>query len=151
VTICLCSPAAYQMTFNFATTCETDVVNGNGITKTDCAIAPFQDNSNVTDRVPVAVGSIDILELDADLVLLTQSSLFGTYQDGDTFSYTSISNDPAKVNATAYNKALQISVIGNNAAGDPLFYAGLIIYDDDCTVYPTLLEGSSIGWVTFVS
>lgn len=138
------------ITFNFSQNCDNTVVNGDGISSKDCAIAPFQ-NENVTDLIPISVGSIDIIELDADLVLLTQSSLFGTYGDGDTFSYTSISNDPAQVNATIYPKAIQISAIGNNAGGETLFFAGLIVYVTDCTTFPVILEGSSNGWITFVS
>lgn len=116
----------------------------------DCAVAPFQDDS-VTDLVPVSVGSIDILELDANLVLLSQSSKFGTYQDGDSFDYESVSNNPDAVNATSYPRALQVSVIGNNAAGETLFFAGLMVFVTDCSVYPNLVEGSSIGWIKFVS
>lgn len=148
--VCTCQPSAYTMQFNFAKTCENTAINGDGVAATDCAIAPFQ-NQNVTDLAPVTVGSIDILELDKDLVLLTQSSTFGTYLDGDTFNYTSISNDPSKVDGNVYPTALQISVIGNNKDGETLFFAGLLIFVTDCSVYPTLLEGSSVGWVTFVS
>lgn len=150
VSICTCQPSAYEMKFNFAKTCEDTAIRGDGVSSTDCAIAPFQ-NQNVTDLVPVTVGSIDILELDEDLVLLTQSSTFGTFVDGDTFNYTSISNDPTKINETEYPTALQISVIGNNKDGETLFFAGLLVFVTNCSVYPTLLEGSTLGWVTFVS
>jgi len=138
------------MEFNFANTCENSAIKGDGIAATDCAVEPFQ-NQNVSDLVPVTVGSIDILELDEDLVLLRQSSTFGTYLDGDKFNYTAISNDPSKVNETQYPTALQISVIGNNKDGETLFFAGLLIFVTDCSVYPTLLEGSTVGWITFVS
>jgi hypothetical protein len=148
--VCVCSPAVYEMTFNFSQTCNNTIINGDGIITTDCAIAPFQDD-NVTDLVPISVGSIDIIELDADLELLTQSSQFGTFSDGDTITYTSISNVPSAINETVYPIAFQVSVIGNNAAGDTLFFAGLIVYVTECTVFPVILEGSSIGWVAFVS
>lgn len=149
-TVCICSPASYVMTFNFSQTCNNTKILGAGINKTDCAIAPFQNNS-VTDKIPVTVGSIDILELDSNLMLLTQKTLFGTYRNGDTFSYTSVSNDQTNLNGTAYPTALQVSVIGNNAGGETLFFAGLVVYATDCSAYPTILEGSSVGWITFVS
>jgi hypothetical protein len=138
------------MTFNFSQTCANTAVTGAGVASTDCAIAPFQDD-NVTDLTPVSVGSIDILELDGDLVLFTQSSRFGTFANGESFAYTSVSSDPAMVNITTYPKALQVSVIGNNAAGQTLFFAGLVIYATDCTIYPVVNAGSTIGWVKFVS
>ena len=152
VTDCICSPSSYEMTFNFSHTCEDNSVQGNGIILTDCAIAPFE-NENVTDLVPVSVGSIDLLELDISLERLSQSSQFGTFLDGESFSYNSISSDLSMINATAFPQALQISVIGNNADGETLFFAGLIVFETDCSaaLYPTLFENSSIGWITIVS
>jgi len=149
-TICVCSPSSYNMTFNFSQTCDDSVVEGDGIITTDCAVAPFQ-NDNVTDLLPVSVGSIDILELDETLESLSQSSRFGTFQDGASFAYNSVSNDPSRLNETAFPKALQISVIGNNADGESLFYAGLIVFATDCIAFPTIEEDSRIGWITFVS
>lgn len=151
-TVCICSPASYDISFDFSQTCNSSSVNKatSGIITTDCAVAPFQDDS-VTDLVPVSVGSIDVLELDQNLVLLTQSSRFGTYQDGDTLPYTSISSNPSLVNVTKYPRAFQISVIGSNVRGETLFFAGLIVYSTDCSVHPNLQPGSTIGWVKFVS
>jgi hypothetical protein len=138
------------MTFDFSQTCNNTALRGDGIVRSDCAVEPFQDD-NVTDLVPVSVGSIDILELDESLVLLSQASKFGTYLDGDSFDYESVSNVSASVNVTKYPRALQVSVIGNNAAGETLFFAGLMVFVTDCSVFPNLLEGSSIGWIEFVS
>jgi len=149
-TVCICSPSTYEMTLNFSQTCDDTAVEGDGIITTDCAIAPFQ-NENVTNLIPVSAGSIDILELDESLELLTQSSIFGTYVDGDSFSYNSLSVDLSMVNETTFPKALQISVIANNAEGEQLFFAGLVIYATDCVSFPTLLENSKIGWISFVS
>jgi hypothetical protein len=149
-TVCICSPAMYTMTFNFSQTCANTAITGAGVASTDCAIAPFQDD-NVTNLTPVSVGSIDILELDGDLVLFTQSSRFGTFANGESFAYTSVSSDPTMVNITSYPKALQVSVIGNNAAEKTLFFAGLVIYATDCTIYPVVNVGSTLGWVKFVS
>jgi hypothetical protein len=150
--VCVCSPSTYEMTFNFLQTCENSVVNGSGVFKTDCVIAPAFQYENVTDLIPVSLGTVQIQELDANLVILKQTVLFETYHDGETFSYTSISSDPAMIDATIYPKALEIAVVGNNAAGESLSFTGLIIYVTDCTVlFPVILEGSSCGWVTFVS
>lgn len=149
-TICICSPSTYEMTFNFSRTCDDNAIAGDGILTTDCAIAPFQ-NENVTDLVPVSAGSIDILELNESLELLSQSSIFGTFVDGESFSYNSLSGDISMVNMTVFPKALQISVIANNAEGEQLFFAGLVIYATDCVSFPTLLEDSKIGWISFVS
>jgi hypothetical protein len=148
-TICICSPSAYVMQLNFSSNCENDSLVGEGILTSDCAIDPFQ-NPNVTDEVPVSVSSIDLLELDVDLGLLTQSSRFGSFNDGDIIQFVSVSGDPSVLNETYYPKALQISMTGNNVAGDTLYFAGLIIYSTDCNQFPLIEEGSSIGWVTLV-
>lgn len=149
-TICVCSPAIYELTLNFNATCETTALTGDGILTSDCAIEPFQ-NDNVTDKVPISAGSIDILELDADLVLLTQSSRFGTFNDGDVIRFASVSNDPTMLNETFYPKGLQLSIVGNNVLGETLFFAGLIVFETDCGQYPLIEVGSSVGWITFVS
>jgi hypothetical protein len=149
-TICLCAPSSYRMTFDFSQTCETTALRGDGVVRSDCDVEPFQDDS-VTDKVPVSVGSIDILELDEGLTLLSQTSKFGTYMNGDSIDFESVSSVPASVNATKYPRALQVSVIGNNAAGETLFFAALIVFFTDCSVYPNLVKGSSIGWIEFVS
>jgi hypothetical protein len=149
-TICVCSPAIYELQLNFSATCETTALIGDGILTSDCAIEPFQ-NVNVTDEVPVSAGSIDILELDADLVLLTQSSKFGTFNNGDIIRFASVSNNSDTLNETFYPKGLQISIVGNNVLGETLFFAGLIVFDTECGQYPVIEVGSSIGWITFVS
>lgn len=149
-TICVCSPAVYEFSLNFNATCPSTALIGDGILTSDCGIESFQ-NLNVTDKVPISAGSIDIIELDADLVLLTQSSRFGTFNNGDKIRFASISNTPTMLNETVYPKALQISIVGNNVLGETLFFAGLIVYDTECGQYPLIEVGSSIGWITFVS
>ena len=149
-TICVCSPAVYEFRLNFTATCENTALIGDGILTSDCGIESFQ-NLNVTDKVPTTAGSIDIIELDADLVLLTQSSRFGTFNNGDVVRFASISNNPTMLNETVYPKALQISVVGSNVLGETLFFAALIVYDTECGQYPLIEVGSSIGWITFVS
>jgi hypothetical protein len=148
-TICICSPSVYTLQLNFSSNCENDSLIGDGILTSDCKVDPFQ-NQNVTDEVPVSVSSIDLLELDADLALLTQSSRFGTFIDGDTITFDSVSKDPSALNDTYYPKALQISMIGNNVAGETLYFAGLIVYSTDCNLFPLIVEGSSIGWIELV-
>lgn len=148
--ICICAPAMYTMTFNFTQNCNDSFIPGDGVLTTDCAITPFQ-NPNVTDLIPVSVSSIDIIELDAELAFLTQSSRFGDYGDGESIMYTAVSNEPSMINATVYPKALQLSVIGNNAEGETLFFAGLLLFSTECTLFPVVEKGSTIGWIKFVS
>lgn len=152
ITICACSPKTYEFTFNFNNTCNNNNIIGNGVQKIECSIAPFQ-NANTTDLIPVIVDSIDILELDSDLVLISQASKFGTFRSNDIFNYTSITADISSndFDETQIPKALQISILGQNNNGDPLFFAALIIYVTNCTVVPTIMTGSSIGWITLVS
>ena len=151
-TICICSPSMYTMQLNFSSNCENSSLVGDGILTSDCAIDPFQNpNATVIDEVPVTVSSIDILELDVDLVKISQSSRFGTFNNGDIIQFASVSSDPSALNETFYPKALQVSMIGINDVGETLFFAGLIIYSTECNQFPLIQEGSTIGWVTLVS
>jgi hypothetical protein len=123
VTICACAPRIYEFTLDFALTCETNQILGDGVSSADCAIEPFQGD-DATDLVPVSVSSIDVIELDQDLNILSQGSSFGPFLNGNTFNFTSVTN-----NYTAFNNtiggvqslvpnALQLSLLGQNGAGE---------------------------------
>lgn len=150
VSICACSPRSYTFSFNMTQTCADEVILGDGILNTECTLAPFQ-NDSVTNLVPVSVDSVDILELDANLVLITQASRFGPFRTGDSFEYESISNNPSAINETNVPKALQLSMIGSNSEGASIYFAALLIYITDCGDYTSILPDSKIGLITLVS
>ena len=156
--LCACSPSSYKFTLDFSLTCPpVNVTKNGGIAATFCQISPFGTaESNITDLVPVEVGYIDVLELGQNFEVLTQDNITSSssdsdpsFQDGDSFEYTSIvivnpENDQIP-------KVIQLNIFGRNAAGEPVVNFFAIAYSNDCDEYPTLLEGESAGWTQFVS
>lgn len=148
-TICACSPVAYEWRLNFSRSCEDTTVGGEGVLSADCNTTPFQEE--VTNLVPVVVTSIDILELDQDFLVLKKASNFVNLLDGDRFQFISSAVDPAVVNATHIPKALEMSIVAENSAQQPLFMQWLITYSNDCNAFPVVTSGDEIGWTVFVS
>jgi hypothetical protein len=151
-TVCACSPTVFNITLDFGLTCaDANILNGDGIAMTDCSITPFQGGVEVESLVPVNVFSVDFLELDQELEVLNQRSSFVNLNDGDTISYESFSINPELVDEVTVPNTLIVSLIGRNAAREPLFMQYLISYSNSCTAFPVLTPGQQIGWTRFVS
>ena len=108
---------------------------------------------NVTEFQPARVTTIQILELNQDLRVIAQTPINGDFRSGDIFKYTSViaQLDPETVDPNMIPKGLQITLAGRNSAEQDLVNFWLIIYDNDCGVFPVVLEGQQIGWTVFVS
>jgi hypothetical protein len=149
---CACSPSTYQFTFDFGLTCPpVNVTRSDAVAATTCLIAPFGD-PEVTDLIPVAVQSINILELNQNLQTLVTETIEGNFGNGDSFRYVSIAAIPGEiVNPLDVPRAIQLNVIGSNQIGDPIINVYLITFTNDCGAYPVLVNGQSAGWTVFVS
>ena len=124
---------------------------GDAVQATSCLVSPF-GNPDVEDLVPIAVQSIDILELGQDLRVLVQENIEGNFGDGDTFQYTSVAADPTNINsAVDIPRALQLNLVGVNANDEPIINVYIITFTNSCGTYPVLQEGQSAGWTRFVS
>jgi hypothetical protein len=150
--VCSCAPNTYEFTLDFSLFCPpVNITLGDAVQATSCLVSPF-GNPDVEDLIPIAVQSIDILELGQDLRVLVQENIEGNFGDGDTFSYTSISADPANINsAVDIPRALQLNLVGVNANDEPIINVYIITFTNDCGTYPVLQEGQSAGWTRFVS
>jgi hypothetical protein len=153
--ICYCAPNTYEFTLDFALTCPGDISTGGGVQDFSCFISPFA-NSEVTDLVPVAIQSINVIELDQNLQLLAQESIERDFGDGDTFQYTSVAAFPGTTSYTEdaptnIPRAIQLNINGINQNGEGIINVFIIVFTNSCDVYPVLFEGESIGWTTFVS
>jgi hypothetical protein len=114
-------------------------------------VSPF-GNEDVTDLIPVAVQSIDVLELGQDLRVLVQEQIEGNFVDGDTFQYTSVTSIPENIGGPVdIPRAIQIDIVGVNQLGDPVINVYIIAFTNDCGSYPVLQEVQSAGWTRFVS
>jgi len=144
--LCACSPRVYELTFDFSLECEPiniDMDNG-GIDDATCLVAGF-DNVNVTDRIPVAVSSVQLIELGQDGAPAAVAQETGDFRDGDSITYTSISFEGAVA-----PRAFQVRALGRNAAGEPLVLQWAVTYTNNCGVFPVLEINDSVGWTIFV-
>lgn len=152
VEICSCAPGTYQFTLDFSLSCPpVNITLGDAVTDTSCMVSPFGDPT-VSDLVPVAVNSIDILELDQNLQISVQENIAGSFGDGDTFQYISSAAVPGEiVDPTKIPRAIQLNIIGVNQFDQPIINVYLIIFSNNCGTYPVLFEGQYAGWTRFVS
>jgi hypothetical protein len=150
--ICACAPSTYEFTFDFALTCPpVNVTQGDAVAATSCLISPFGD-PGVLDLIPVAVQSIDILELNQNLQISVQENIAGSFGDGDSFTYVSIAALPGQItDPVDIPRAIQLNIIGVNRFDEPIINVYLITFTNDCGFYPALVNGQSAGWTVFVS
>ena len=150
--LCACSPTSYEFTVDFGLTCPpVNIPVGNAVNETSCLISPF-GAPDVDDLVPVSVDSINVLELGQNLRVVAQTNIEQSFNDGDTFTYTSIIADPDSIQEVQeVPRALQINIVGNNEAGDRIINVFIVTFTNQCDAYPVFEEGQSAGWVKFVS
>lgn len=145
--VCACTPPTYEFTFNFGLECSPPGGDdGPGIAEATCFVTSF--SSDVEDYVPVAVQTVSIIEADVDRIPIAQSAVDGDFEDGDTFTYSSVS---ALGNSTQIPQSIQLTITGVNEIGDTLVQVWAIKFTNDCGVYPVLEVGESYGWTDFVS
>lgn len=148
--ICSCAPNTYEFTLDFSLFCPpVNITIGDAVTATSCLVNPFADPS-VTDLIPVAVQTIDILELNQNLLVRSQETIDGNFGDGDTFQYASYVGVPGQVNEPAdLPRAIQLNIIGTNAADEQIINVFIITFSNNCGTYPVLSEGMYAGWTRF--
>jgi hypothetical protein len=128
-----------------------NITIGDAVAATTCMVSPFGDPT-VTDLIPVAVQTIDILELNQNLQILVQENIEGNFGNGDTFQYTSYAANPGDVvDPEDIPRAIQINIVGVNAVEQPIINVYLITFTNNCGAYPVLFDGQSAGWTRFVS
>jgi hypothetical protein len=151
VNLCACQPSVYTFTLDFSATCEDANIEGPGIFDKDCTVSGV-GRENVTDKVPVQVSSIQILELDQNLQVITQTPVVGTFLDGETFTYTSIiATESDNLNTSMVPRGFQMVLTGVNSLDEFIRNTWIIVYENDCGIFPILFEGQQNGWTIFVS
>jgi hypothetical protein len=152
VTVCACQPDFYEFTLNFSLTCDDKDITRDmpGINDTSCRVSPVSDK-NVTDQTPVVVTSVQILELGPppDLAILFDTTIPLNLADGGKFNYTSVAATPQKITPETLPAGLQLSINGRNRNEEDVLNYWLIVYDNDCGIWPLITEGQKIGWTVF--
>jgi len=143
VDICACSPRVYEMTLDFSLTCPPILVEiGEGVIEGSCLITSF-DNPEVIDLIPVAVSSVQFIELGQDGTPLSVTQETGDFRNRSVLTYRSVSEKGI------IPLAFQTRAIGMNEDGDTLIMQWALTYNNDCGIFPILDEGESVGWTVF--
>jgi len=105
------------------------------------------------DLIPVLVLTINILELDDNLSIVSTSTVTPTppsqgFQDGETFQYTATT---AATGLTTLPKGIQLTMVGLNQQGETLSNSFLLMFTNSCDERPVVSENQSAGWTIFVS
>eukprot|EP00537_Pseudo-nitzschia_pungens_P017525 CAMPEP_0172408944 /NCGR_PEP_ID=MMETSP1061-20121228/76115_1 /TAXON_ID=37318 /ORGANISM="Pseudo-nitzschia pungens, Strain cf. pungens" /LENGTH=388 /DNA_ID=CAMNT_0013145089 /DNA_START=63 /DNA_END=1229 /DNA_ORIENTATION=- len=149
--ICSCSPSSYEFQLDFSLECPpVNITIGNAIQATSCLVSPF-GNLNVNNLIPVAVESIDILELGQSLRVIAQTKIDDKLVDGESFMYQSAFATPEDVgSAEKVVRALQVNMVGINSDGDRVISVFIVTFTNGCGSYPVFEKGQSAGWTRFV-
>lgn len=148
--ICACQPSTITFDLVFSLECDDTNVGGPGINETACLVETR--GSTPSDPFPVTVTEVQVLELDQNLQIVGQSVYTDTFVDGDNITYTSIvKREPNTITGTSLPRGFQVSITGLSKTEESLVNSWVIIYTNDCGIFPLLEVGEKIGWVKFVS
>lgn len=171
IDLCACTPTTYTFQLNFTALCnDTNIVAGSssgsnnrsstgegnsGIIDVACFVTEQTEEAEpVDDVIPVAVSTIDVLELNEDLDVLEQTQYADDFRNGDTFTYTSVMgmrSDFANLSAKEIPAGLQLNIVGRNQIDQPIVNLWAMLFSNECGIYPVLVPGDAIGWTILVS
>ena len=135
---CVCTPLTYEFEIDPQLGCQ-DLSAEPGVVETACLVSP--EENNVTDFVPVSFQSIQILEFNENLEVISQEAISGNFVEGDTFSYTST----ALLNPPSTVKGIQVAVKGQNQQGQVIISNFLVTYTNECDL-PHLSSNLDLGY-----
>jgi hypothetical protein len=152
--ICACQPSEYTLKLNFALECDDRDIDGSvvaGVQETACIVEGAVKDMEPTDPFPVLVSNITITELDQELQPVKQDRRSGEFLDGAEIVYTSFTAaEPGGVDSISLPAGLQVELTGSNAGGELLKNIYVILFNQNCSIYPVLTDGMQIGWTVFV-
>jgi hypothetical protein len=151
--ICGCQPVNYTFTLDFGLACADSNVGGPGIKLARCLTELRGENRGPDeDLIPVTVSVVEIDELDQNLQILSQSGRTGEFVSGSNFTCTSIITTISGLsNSVSLPRGLQLLIHGENSKKQMIVQTNIIVYTNDCHVFPILTKGQKQGWTIFVS
>jgi hypothetical protein len=148
-TFCACQPASYQFTLDFSLSCDALNVDGPGVNNTRCLERGTDETPDVT---PIVVNTFQILELDQDLEPIVETSRRGEFLSGSNISYTSVITElNSSATTMVLPKGITIIVTGRNSENVSIVSSTIVVFNNNCTVYPVLEVGQTLGWTVLVS
>jgi hypothetical protein len=155
VELCACFPSVYTFIFQFGQVCAETSIPGAGVSSTVCFVSPAESSATFEDEVPVAVSSIDVLELGQDLTPIASTQVTGDFRSGDSFTYASVVSTPEGVDMVnelgVFPGGLQLNINGRNALDEFITNVWVIFFNNECGLFSVIAEGDQIGWTKFVS
>jgi hypothetical protein len=155
VELCACFPSVYTFVLEFDQLCEETSIPGAGVDQTSCSVTPADASAEFSDEVPVAVSSIDVLELGLNLGVIATTQVTGSFRSGDSFTYSSVVSTPEGIDMVTergvFPGGLQLNINGRNALDEFITNVWVIVFTNDCGIFPVISEGDQIGWTKFVS
>ena len=148
---CVCQPGEIEFTFDFALGCDNRTILSGlpGISEAVCVVST--NGTTIFDNVPISVSSITVSELDINLLPVKTTINASTYLSGDTFLYEAFSvSDTDSVRNGTIPTGLQVSLTGLNADNQEIINNVVILFTNDCSIYPVLDTDSTIGWTSLV-
>jgi hypothetical protein len=148
---CVCQPGEIMFTLDLTLSCDNNTIVP-GLPGIEDAVCFVTTGGAVTmDEIPVSVSLITVTEVDRDINVLRSVNFTDAVATGDSFTYMSysVTETDSVANGTIPN-GLRVAIAGLNAANEEIVNNFVILYTNDCTIYPVLDTGSSIGWMSLV-
>jgi hypothetical protein len=150
---CNCQPGVVTFTFDFTLQCsDRNILTGDpGIEEAECLMFG-ESGMEPTDPFPVSIEQVSIVEVAQNLDTIKSTDINGTFLSGDTLTYETFAvTDTALVLNGQVPHGMIITLNGFNAGGEAITNSYVILFTNECGVYPVLSAGSTIGWTTLVS
>lgn len=94
----------------------------------------------------MAINAVDILELDQQLTPYTLTPIREDFRDLNEFKYTSITATDPNLTSAMIPGGLQMNIIGVNSVDEPIQNVWIIVFNNDCGIFPIYTVGEQIGW-----
>ena len=150
ISVCACQPSEYELELNFGAPCHDNDFNGlPGIESTACFLNS-DSQTDVTDFIPTLVTNIEFHEFNRFLETVQDVPLTGPFDNGESIRFSSITASNPSLNEHQLPHGIQMIFSDLNAINQQIEMNWVIMFTDDCDVYPVLQEGQTHGWTVFV-
>jgi hypothetical protein len=150
--LCACQPRSFDLKLNFTSTCgDNTFTNNSGVIQPPSCAIRGDGTTDIADQVPVLITTIQIVELGENFTVVAQAAEDNVFTEDSSLSYVSIIDQPSAINTTTLPRGIQIVLTGKNALNQTLLNVFVITFNNNCSIYPVIEEGASIGWAVFVS
>lgn len=154
--VCTCQPSKFSLSIDTSLTCETSTISSvnPGIQDTTCIVQSSSGTRKT--ETPTQIVSIEISELNQELNKIRTSVFNDTFVSGDKIRFasrmsSSVYNLHDVDDVTARPKGLQATIIGIDNDGLEITNNWVLLFSNECNIYPVISTGQQIGWTKFVS